>query len=226
MNNTLNFGGSRSTADVVFEQLHAEIDSLAILPGTKISEADVARRFGVSRQPARDAFRRLHNLNLLEIRPQRATVVRRFSLAEIENTRFLRLAVELEVMDRACQIWDQARADALAGNLALQSEALALTDAGKFHELDYSFHKLICDMSGLPKAFETISECKRKVDRLCVLSLSNQESVSDVLGDHQAIADALMRRSSQDACDLTRLHVSRLDGTISEIHQTHTDYFQ
>lgn len=226
MHDTLVIGDSKSTADVVFEKLHEDIASLAILPGTKISEADVARRYGVSRQPARDAFRRLSNLDLLEIRPQRATVVRRFSLAEIENTRFVRLAVELEVMERACLVWDQTKTKALVENLAAQSDVLAAGDAGQFHELDYGFHKLICGLSGLPRAFETISKCKRKVDRLCVLSLSNHESAEDVLKDHRAIADALGRRSTQDARDLIRLHVARLDATIAEIHQTHTDYFQ
>lgn len=226
MQTTLSNSESRSTADVVFEQLHEDIATLTILPGTKISEADIARRFGVSRQPARDAFRRLHNLDLLEIRPQRATVVRRFSLAEIENTRFVRLAVELEVIARACQLWDQPRAEALAENLAEQSSALAADDAGLFHELDYGFHKLICELSALPKAFKTINGCKRKVDRLCVLSLSNHESVADVFDDHSAIADALSRRAVQDARDLIRSHVNRLDATIAEIHQTHTDYFQ
>lgn len=226
MHDTLVIGESKSTADVVFERLHEEIVTLAILPGSKISEADVARRFGVSRQPARDAFRRLHNLDLLEIRPQRATVVRRFSLEEIETTRFVRLAVELEVMERACQLWDGARADRLARNLDEQSDALAAGDAGLFHELDYGFHKLICDLSDLPKAFETINQCKRKVDRLCVLSLSNNQSVADVLDDHRAIASALGRRSAQDARALIRLHVSRLDQTIAEIHRAHTDYFQ
>lgn len=226
MHDTSTRGDSKSTADIVFEHLHEDIASLAILPGTKISEADIARRFGVSRQPARDAFRRLHNLDLLEIRPQRATVVRRFSLSEIENTRFVRLAVELEVMERACDIWDASRNATLAENLSHQTAALAADDAGQFHKLDYSFHKLICDLSELPKAFETISACKHRVDRLCVLSLSNHESVADVLADHHAIADALARRCVQDARDLIRQHVRRLDATISEIHQTHTNYFE
>jgi DNA-binding GntR family transcriptional regulator len=217
---------SKSTADVVFEKLHEDIVTLEILPGTKISEADVARRLGVSRQPARDAFRRLHNLNLLDIRPQRATVVRRFSLAEIEHTRFVRLAVELEIIGRACQIWDESRTQALAENISVQSNALAENDAAKFHDLDYGFHKLICDLAGVPKAFDTISECKRSVDRLCVLSLSNHESGLDVLQDHHAIADALTRRSQQDARALIRHHVSRLDAIIVEIHETHTDFFQ
>ncbi len=226
MHDTLINTGSKSTADLVFEKLHEEIATLVILPGSKISEADVARRFGVSRQPARDAFRRLHNLELLEIRPQRATVVRRFSLPEISNTRFVRMAVELEVMERACAIWDHTRVDRLTQNLTDQSHALNDGDTIRFHVLDYGFHQLICEMSGLPMAFETIERCKRNVDRLCVLSLSNDKRITDVLDDHRALADALARRSTQDARALTRRHLSRLDATISEIHQTHTDYFQ
>ena len=226
MSDTLVIGESKSTADMVFERLHEDIASLAILPGTKISEAEVARRFGVSRQPVRDAFRRLHNLELLEIRPQRATVVRRFSLPEIENTRFVRLAVELEVLERACQIWTPDDAEALAKNLAEQSDTLAAGDLAQFHDLDYGFHELICNLAGLPRAFETISHCKRKVDRLCVLSLSSQEGASDVLADHLAIAGALQRRAVQEARSVTRLHLSRLDATVAEIHQNHTDYFQ
>ncbi len=219
-------GESKSTADLVFERLHAEIASLAILPGTKISEADVARRFGVSRQPARAAFRRLHNLDLLEIRPQRATVVRRFSLAEIENTRFVRLAVELEVIERACEIWTPAKAATLTENLNMQSDALSAENGGLFHDLDYEFHNLICTLSDLPKAFETINTCKRKVDRLCVLSLPNHESVADILDDHRTLADALARQAVTDARAMIRLHVGRLDATIAQIHHAHSEYFQ
>ena len=226
MYDTLITSESKSTADVVFDQLHSDIVSLAILPGAKISEADIARRFGVSRQPVRDAFRRLHNLDLIEIRPQRATVVRRFSLAEIEHTRFVRLAVELEVMTRACEIWDQSHDDKLAKNLHEQSAALTAGEPAKFHELDYEFHRLICTAAGLPMAFETINLCKRKVARLCLLSLSNDENVAEILNDHLAISDALRRSATEDCRTLMREHTRRLSPTIAKIHETHADYFQ
>ncbi len=226
MYDTLITSESKSTADVVFDRLHADIVSLEILPGVKISEADIARRFGVSRQPVRDAFRRLHNLDLIEIRPQRATVVRRFSLAEIEHTRFVRLAVELEVMTRACQVWDPSYDDRLAKNLTEQSAALAAGETEKFHELDYEFHRLICTAAGLPMAFETINRCKRKVARLCVLSLSDDENVAEILDDHLAIADALRRRATQECRSLMREHTRRLSPTIAKIHETHAEYFQ
>ena len=56
----------RTTTDAVFEALHAQILSLELLPGTRISEAEVAAKLGVSRQPVRDAFNRLSNLQLLK----------------------------------------------------------------------------------------------------------------------------------------------------------------
>lgn len=225
MSDTTVLRESKSTADVVFDRLQDDILTLRLLPGSKMSEADIARHYGVSRQPVRDAFRRLHALNLLDIRPQRATVVRRFSLDQIAHTRFVRLAVELEVIDRACACWNSARADALAINLADQELALDADNVERFHDLDYGFHEAICRLSGLPMAFETISRCKRAVDRLCVLSLTDHEDVAEVLGDHRAIADALFRRDAAAARARTRTHVGRLDKTISDIHKTHAEYF-
>ncbi|SLN63219.1 GntR family transcriptional regulator [Pseudooctadecabacter jejudonensis] len=217
---------TRSTADVVFDQLYEEIASLHLLPGTKISEAEVARRFGVSRQPIRDAFRRLGDLNLLNIRPQRATVVRRFSMQEIENARFLRLAVELEVIEAACAIWDQTCTDMLRENIDAQKAALAQHDTATFHDLDYEFHLLICQASGKPLAFDTIQSCKRSVDRLCVLSMSHDEERDRVLADHLELLDALSAHDVPRARALLRHHVSRIDKVISEIHHAHSDYFQ
>ena len=217
---------SRSTADVVFDQLFEEIVTLTLLPGTKISEAEVAKRFGVSRQPIRDAFRRLGNLNLLNIRPQRATVVRRFSLAEIQNTRFVRLAVELEVIGRACEIWQQEHTDLLNTNLDAQKAALSSTDTAQFHALDYEFHQMICEAAELPLAFETIQSCKRHVDRLCVLSLSDNDERDHVLADHMNIAEALADRDADRARAHVRSHAGRLDPVIADIHSAHQEYFQ
>ena len=63
----------RTSVDDIFDVLRKEILSLALRPGDKLSETDVAARFGVSRQPVRGAFNRLANQDLLVIRPKRAT---------------------------------------------------------------------------------------------------------------------------------------------------------
>lgn len=217
---------TRTTADIVFDQLRDDIVSLNLLPGTRISEAEIAKRLGVSRQPVRDAFNRLSHLDLLHIRPQRPTVVRGFSMEDIDNARFVRLAVELEVVTRACSLWDATMAAGLEANLAQQR---AMIDAGRierFHELDYTFHRMICEFSGYPRAYAVIEGSKRKVDRLCVLSLERGNEVEDVLDDHRTLAAALRDRNAEKARALMRHHLSRLDRTIEDIHATHAEYFE
>lgn len=216
---------TRTTADLVFDKLQDEIITLKILPGTKISEAEVARRLGVSRQPVRDAFNRLDSLELLWVRPQRATVVRGFSMDGIENARFVRQAVELEVVAQACRVWDHSRAAKLAENTALQADAITAGQIERFHELDYKFHQMICRLSGNPLAFQVIEDCKRKMDRLCMLSLGKSEEVQTILEDHQRIQRALAARSIEDVRAATRSHLRRLDNTIREIHESHSEYF-
>lgn len=226
MEKLLNQSAPRSTADMVFDLLYAEIVNLELLPGAKISEADVGRRFGVSRQPVRDAFNRLGNLDLLEVRPQRATVVRRFSLEEIENTRFLRLSVELEVIKRACELWDADKTTMLQAAIAAQKAALDRGDMEQFHALDLNFHQKICESIGQPMAFDLIKQCKQKVERLCMLSLEHDKEGAEILADHVAIAEALEVKSIEDARALVRHHLSRLDETIVDIHKSHAEYFE
>ncbi len=216
----------RTTADEVFDRLHQEIVSLELLPGTKLSEAEVARRFGVSRQPVRDAFGRLESLDLLLVRPQKATEIRAFSMERIANARLIRLAVELEVVRRACAVWDAERTKKLQQNLDWQSRTL---DAGKldeFNALDYHFHKLICELGGYPLAAETIKESKQKIDRLCMLSLGNHGEANAVLAEHRKLAEALSKNAVKEAVDMARVHLSRLDNTIDEIHRSHAEYFE
>ncbi len=216
----------RTTTDVVFDHLREEISSLKLLPGSKLSEAEIAQRFGVSRQPVRDAFNRLENLDLLLIRPQRATEVRGFSMQRVAHARFVRLAVELEVVRHACSVWDEERAAELANNLQLQKQSLINEQPDQFHQFDYQFHKLICELGGCPMAFKTIQENKNKVDRLCVLSLDRKDELAILYDDHQSIARALGNRTPDEAAAAVRKHLARLDATIADVHEKHAEYFE
>ena len=216
----------RTTTDLVFNHLHAQIQSLNLLPGTRISEAEVAAQLGVSRQPVRDAFNRLGNLKLLKVRPQRATLVSGFSMSEIQNSRFIRQAVEVEVLRSACRVWDDGCARALGANLDLQRGAIQAGQIDRFHGLDLDFHELICKLSGHLLAFETIQGSKQQVERLCVLSLSKSDEVSAIMADHEAIAAALNARNEPQAELALRRHLSRLDVTVHAIHAKHSAYFE
>lgn len=215
----------RTSADVVFDYLYEKIGTLELLPGAKISEADIASRFGISRQPVRDAFSRLGNMDLLLIRPQKATVVRKFSLRAIETARFVRLSVELEVLRGLAQNWDGAFDDQLMSNLDAQKKAFESRDQDRFHTLDYQFHKLLCRAADADFAFDIIAENKARVDRLCLLSLANVDGMGTLIEDHARMLAQLRDGDADGVCATTRTHLSRLDSTIDEIHRNHASYF-
>lgn len=216
----------RTSVDDVFDYLHEQISSLQLKPGDRISEAEIAARFGVSRQPVRDAFSRLANLDLLLIRPQRATEVRRFSMREIEKARFVRASIEKEVLLRAAAACDTAGAAHLEQALSRQAQAVEAKDLEGFGKLDYAFHKVLCEIGGVDFAFDVIMEEKAKVDRLCMLGLAKEQRMPELFEDHRAIADAVIAQDGPAAIAAGMTHLSRLDETIEQITSTNANYFE
>ena len=215
----------RTSVDDIFDQLHEDILSLKLRPGEKMSEAEIAARFNVSRQPVRDAFSRLANLDLVLIRPQRATEVKRFSMREITKSRFVRAAVEKDVLRHAAAACDKVDGAKLELALAQQELAISESSVDDFGALDYEFHHLLCQIGGVDFAFDIITAEKAKVDRLCALGLKNEDRMSELVEDHRAIAEAVKNRDADKAITQGMAHLSRLDKTIERIVASNANFF-
>lgn len=226
MAQTLTQNERRTSVDDVFDTLHEQIVTLHLKPGDRISEADIAAQFGVSRQPVRDAFSRLANLDLLLIRPQRATEVRRFSMRQIEKARFIRASIEKEVLRCAAAHCDASGEARLNDALADQQAAVDAKDVEAFGRLDYQFHEILCGIGQVDYAFEVILEEKSKIDRLCMLGIEKEQRVPELLDDHRAIAEAVISHDADAAIAAGMKHLSRLDTTIERITATNANYFE
>lgn len=215
----------RTTADDVFEKLRDDIVSMSLPPGSKLSEAEIASRFEISRQPVREAFIRLSDLNLVSIRPRRATVVRRISKSEIAESRFIRTAVEIEVVRLACALYDGTLEDAFVENLERQRQAVEAGDAEAINALDYEFHQLVCRAANCDFAYRVIAENKFSVDRLCALSLADKASQEEIYLDHKRTFEFMKAGDREGCVRSTRIHLSRLNDIIASAEKLYPDYF-
>ncbi len=215
----------QSTADIIFAQLRKEIMSLDLLPGTKLSEAEVAAKFGVSRQPVREALNLLSSESLVEIQPQKATRVGRFSMRRIEAARFARRAIEIEVLKNASENWSDVYAPSFARCLDAQRRAVAEQDTHSFQTLDEEFHALMADVAKAPFAFQQIKSHKSYIDRICALSLKDAAEMAVLVRDHEALLTHLAAQDATGAEAALRIHLSRIEKTIAAVHHANAEYF-
>ncbi|MBA3325011.1 MAG: GntR family transcriptional regulator [Rhodobacteraceae bacterium] len=212
-----------SVTDRIFVALYDDVVTLALPPGSKLSEADVARRFGVSRQPVRDAFYRLSQLGFVVVRPQRATTVSQISESAVLQARFIRTAIEIETARAAAERLTPTDLDELDELLAAQANAVAVRDRIVFHGLDDDFHRRICEMAGLDFAWSLIRGTKAQMDRVRFLSLA--VGAESALIEHRAIFAALRARDAEATVARVREHLSRIEGILSRLRASHQQFF-
>ncbi|MGB0658545.1 MAG: GntR family transcriptional regulator [Mangrovicoccus sp.] len=214
----------RSAADIVFDELHRRILSLDLKPGTKMSEIEVAKQAGVSRQPVRDAFWRLSQLGFLEIRPQRATLITKISERAVKRARFIRTALEVEIIRTACETFTDEDIAAIEALIKRQDAACQAGDKEGFHALDDYMHQEICRRAGVLFAWDLIHVQKSHMDRVRYLSLSFASE--QAYSDHVELLAALKERDADKAADIMRGHLSRIDSLIGQIRVDHSAYFE
>jgi len=206
----------------IYGLLRREIISLRLRPGEKLSESDLAARFGTSRAPVREALIRLVEDGLIDVRPQRGSFVSRISLRAMERARFVREALEVAVVRRAAQ---QGLSDAAHSQLkaAIDAQCDARTDPEKFIAQDDRFHRGLAEGAGLGSVWDVIEREKAQFDRLRFLSLPSGTPVDVLIEQHRAILRAVLERRPAVAERAVRTHLQEVLRITDALASTHGD---
>lgn len=209
----------------VFEAMRQAIIQLQLRPGDPLSEAEMARQFGVSRQPVREAFIKLAEVGLVEIRPQRGTSVVMISRREVENARFIREAIEVAVARKAAVEADASHHDTLDALIERQRGANRAGDHAEFLRLDEAFHQAIAQAVHCEPAWRLLEGLKAQMDRVRYLSLSDATPIDTLIDQHAIIADAIRRRDPDAAEAGLHQHLSEILTSLPKLAKVHSDWF-
>lgn len=193
-------------------------------PGEKISEQEVATRFGISRQPVRETFIRLSGEGLLSVRPQRGTTVRRVELAAVLDARFLREAAEADVVGLLARAPDRAAIVERLRELIERQRAVAERDHMAFMRLDEAFHRTMAEGAGKASIWDAVHRLKAQMDRVRFLSLSHFP-MRTLVDQHAAIADRVADGAAPDAQAALRRHLRQILNDLPHIVDEHPDLF-
>ena len=222
----LKLDSAETTAAQVERDLREAIIRLDLKPGSRLSEQEIATRLGISRQPVREALIALAKSRLVEIRPNRGTVVVRISVRHMMEARFVREAIEVAVARRACESFDPWTRSRIDGILAKQRTARETLDHNLFRREDEQFHMALATGAGCGLAWNAIADIKAHMDRVCNLQLRNPASMSTLIVEHEGVMEAVDRRDA-DAAELAmRAHLTGILTDLPQIEAAHSELFE
>lgn len=205
----------------IHELLRAEITALVLPPGHVLSRPDLARRFGVSQSPVREALARLELEGLVAAYPQSRTVVTPISLARLREEHLLRVGVECEVVRRVALAPGPGTLSRLRGLLRMQ-EALVgdVEQIAFFRQLDEAFHEALFAAIGQQGLHRLVRGHCGNLARLRSLDLPRAGKMRGVLEGHRAVVEAVAAGDAAAAEAAMRLHLS---GTMDRLGQILAD---
>ena len=219
------YGRNTSIASHVFHVLRNAIVTLKLLPGNSLSEAEIAKQLGVSRQPVREAFIQLSKIGMLNILPQKGSFVVKISERDVENARFIREAIEVAVVQRACTMATQTQLDKLLELIADQEKAAAESDQERFLELDDAFHFEIAQSGDCLYGWRIVENLKAQMDRVRFLSLPAATPITKIVQQHRQIAKAIQDGDQMEACAAMKTHLGEILDSLPRLAERHKDLF-
>ena len=195
-----------------------------VTPGTRLSESEIATRYAVSRQPVREAFIKLAEEGLLDVRPQRGSFVRRIAVPAVLSARFVREAIEADIVRIVAAAPTPATVAALEANVAAQHGVVTDPDPSQFIVLDDAFHQLLADAAGQGGAWALIDGLKIQMTRVRYLG-AQRFPRGKLVRQHEAVIAAIAARDPDAAEAALRLHLREILNDLPAIAAAQPAFF-
>jgi DNA-binding GntR family transcriptional regulator len=213
-----------SAREYALRQIRENIISLKLKPGSSVSENELAKELGVSRTPVREALQELQKIDLIEVYPQRGSIISHIDFDVVEEMVFLRKVLEKAVVEELCDSIAEENLLELEKNIKLQEFYLDNLSPQKMIELDNDFHRALFVMCNKERIYNLMNGMLGHFDRIRTLSLYSVKDIK-IVADHKAIINAIRAGDKEMAAELIVKHLSRYKLDQNEIMEKYPEYF-
>ncbi len=212
-------------APQICEVLRNLILNLELEPGAVISKDAVARAFGISSMPVREALRKLEEEGLVIIKPQSGTYVTTIDVQGAREAQFLRIGVEVEVIRKLVETVTDENIRELEAILRHHRFTFEIDDKKAFSQDDMAFHAAMYRMVGVGGLWQKIGTLRVHIDRLRLIHLPLGGKMSRILSGHEDILDAIRARDADRAEAALREHLSETLSFVETFRSRYPHYF-
>jgi DNA-binding GntR family transcriptional regulator len=197
-------------AERILDALQTAIVTGDLKPGEKIREAELARQFGTSRGPLRDALRRLESRRLVTNTPNAGARVVSLSGKQLVELYQVREALEGLTCRLAAENMTATEIDELSGLLDRHEAEVRRKDGAEYfrQEGDLDFHFRIAEGCRNELLRTALCEDHYQLMRLYRYKFSNRAGrPRRALAEHRQVLEAIRDRDGELAELLMRRHI-------------------
>jgi DNA-binding GntR family transcriptional regulator len=201
--------GGTSTQRIV-ESITTAVVERRLMPGTKLSEQQIADIFGVSRTVVRQALNQLSRDHLVTLEPARGAFVAQPSVEEARQVFEVRAMLEAALVKQLCARITDAQVAELRRHLGAERDAVTRTDVSGRTRLLADFHVVLARMLGNEVLAQLLADL---LSRSSLISLMYQSahSAEHSQDEHVQIVDALEKRDARAAVRLMEQHLGNVE---------------
>lgn len=197
-----------SLADKVYGLLKSRILSGELQGGMTIPEEQLARQFGVSRTPIREAVRRLAEYGLVVLKPRSHAMVHRVDGKEAGDIARVRIALEQLAVDSLTPETIERNIDRLSRLAADCQYYLGIGDRAALFEKDSLFHLELVKCAGNDALYTLYERLDSRIQLLRIAQNLPEDELGRIVSQHGQMLRHL-RAGDKDACrDLVLRHVT------------------
>lgn len=210
--------------EFVSRHLREEIVTGRLQPGQRIVQDAVARTYGTSRIPVREALRELASEGLVTIEPDVGARVAMMDLDDLMEVFMMREKLEPLAIRESVPRLTPVQVDELR---ALLEESERCADDGhveRYLDLDYRFHEGV--VAGSPRlrlnrVVKSLWNAARQYRRAYMMRLPPYK-FEIAVAEHRFILEALDRGAAEDAALVMELHIRRTREALA----AHAEWFE
>jgi DNA-binding GntR family transcriptional regulator len=205
--------GGTSTQRIV-ESITTAVVERRLMPGTKLSEQQIADIFGVSRTVVRQALNQLSRDHLVTLEPARGAFVAMPSVDEARQVFEVRAMLEAALVKQLCARITDAQVAELREHLAAERDAVRRTDVSGRTRLLADFHVVLARMLGNEVLAQLLADLLSR-SQLISLMYQSSHSAEHSQDEHVLIVDALERRDARAAVRLMEQHLGNVERNLT-----------
>jgi DNA-binding GntR family transcriptional regulator len=200
---------------------------LELKPGSMVSEKEIANELNLSRTPVREALFELSKSQIVEIYPQKGSMVSFIDYSLVEEAYFMRLIMEKAIVELTCTMAKPDDFMLIEENLMLQELYLknSLQFRFKLLELDNEFHKQLFCICNKMQSYYMVNSMSVHFDRIRSISLKTVKDLK-VVSEHRAIADAIKAGDAKLAKQIMVKHLSHYKIEEEVVRKEYPNYFK